>query len=110
MQNFLRSLFTNRFGLILAIANLVIIAFLRSGGATLLGMENFKNIVFMINLPARAVSVVLTAAVFEPMRMGGRAFITYYSLDMLVLVVFQWLFIGWLAHTIAKAIRPGAKS
>lgn len=107
MQNFLRSLFTNRFGLILAIINLALITFVRSGGAALLGMEQFKNQVFMMNLPARLVSVIFTGLVFEPMRPGNRSFLTYYPLDMVILVFLQWLLIGWLAQKIAKAIRSG---
>lgn len=107
MQNFLRSLFTNRFGLTLAIINLAIITFVRSGAATLLGMEQFKNLVFMVNLPARVISVMFTAAVFEPMWPGGGSYITYYPLDMLILVFLQWLFIGWLAQKIASAVRSG---
>lgn len=104
MQKFIRSFFTNRFGLILAIINLAIIAFVRTGGATLLGMERLKNLVFMVNLPARILSITFTATVFGPMNLNG-SFLTYYPLDNLILVFLQWLAIGWLAHKIARTFR-----
>lgn len=104
MQNFLKSLFSNRFGLILAIANLVIIAFVQSGAATLLGMEEFKRIVFMANLPARIISVMFTAVVFDP-QIAKMSFLSYYPLDNLILVFLQWLTIGWAAQKIARIFQ-----
>lgn len=104
MQNFLRSLFSNRFGLVLAIINLVIIAFVQSGGATLLGMEEFKRIVFIANLPARIVSITFTALVFDP-QLAKMSFLSYYPLDNLILVLLQWLTIGWAAQKIARIFQ-----
>jgi hypothetical protein len=104
MQNFLRSLFTNRFGLTLAIANLALIAFSRSGIFSLLGLENSEAMVFLVNMPARLVSMIFTSLFIG--RVTSRfSDVDFFTLDMLIFVFLQWLFVGWLAQAISKAIR-----
>lgn len=107
MQNFLRSLFTNRFGLILAITNLVLIAFSRSRALSLLGMHGSEAMVFLVNMPARVVSMIFSALFLVPVT-SRYSNVDYFTLDMLVFVFLQWLFIGWLAQRIAKALGSGA--
>ena len=104
MQNFLRSLFTNRFGMILAITNLVLIAFSRSRVFSLLGLENSEAMVFLVNMPARLVSMIFTTLFIG--RVTSRfSDIDFFTLDMLIFVFLQWLVVGWLAQRIARAIR-----
>lgn len=104
MQNFLRSLFTNRFGLMLAIANLTLIAFSRSRIFSVLGMENSEALVFLVNMPARLVSMIFTELFLG--RVTSRfSDVDFFTLDMLIFVFLQWLVVGWLAQRIARAIR-----
>ena len=107
MQDFIKSFFSNRIGKYLAVTNFLLIAVSRSEIIRFLEIENLKTLAFLLNLPARIVTSVLFYNFFTPEK---RLIIfldkDVYPLEMLVFVFLQWLFIGWLVQTIARAVRP----
>lgn len=105
MKKFIKSFLTNRLGLFFAIANLFVITINRSGISGLLGLDNFVIFSFILNLPARIASTILFEVILFPKRQFTKFDLNYYSLEMLIFVIFQWIFIGWLATIIAKNLR-----
>ena len=105
MPKLIYELFTNRSGNILAIGNLVLIAINASGLTTLLGLKALIRFSFLINLPARLVSVDVFGNAFVPYTPWQAGFSSY-ALGTLMFVYLQWIFIGWSARKISQAIQP----
>ena len=106
MREFVKDFFTNRFGNVLAIINFVVITFNRNGISERLGLENLELFTFIVNLPARVASLIMLEIFVSPKRFALRFDVNYYSLETLLFVYLQWLFIGWMAKAIARRIQP----
>lgn len=105
MKNFVVGLLTNRFGIVLATLN---VCYFVSDYFTNIfkTSNNFGKIIVVLNVPA----IILTAI---PLRIMDFLFSIpnlfsqrqLLSFIFLFFVTLQWLFIGWLAKTIALKIQ-----
>lgn len=82
--------FTNPIGNLLAIANLAMLALSHNW---LQSVRGFGKLARDMSFPATLASYVLVGSSDS-------------NLIIPPLVYFQWIFIGWLAHVIARQIRP----
>lgn len=103
MNKIIRAIFTNRLGNTLAIINFVMIALNRSGVTNILFRDGLAFPVFIANLPARIVSVMVSLVLFGDPRYG-RSVVESYSLQDLGFVYLQWVMIGAAATSIAAVI------
>lgn len=102
MKKFIVNLFSNRFGIVLATINLCYFASL---GFDPFGIR-YQLIFFLLNLPA----ILLTYLSGLGVRISVSAIISptemfFAKLLFTSLMIFQWLFIAWLAKTLAAQIR-----
>ena len=124
MRKFIVNLMTNRFGIVLAALNVCyfisrnLTGYIFSHGdgdrcvfvkyLVVKGMK-FQCPEFMlsINLPALTASVIqgdLTQSFFSDFCVYTQA--KFQIIFLAFFITFQWLFIGWTAKTIARAVRP----
>ena len=105
MKKFVGSLFSNRFGIVLAAINLCYLAgrgiglfdFLRTPSAKYFLSLNFPSLI-AAGLSLRAAQIFLPEISFEAqtgLKIGLFAFF----------IVIQWLSIGWLTKTLAEKLR-----
>jgi hypothetical protein len=107
MRNFIYSFFSNRLGNVLAIINFSLLAISQSGVVPLWPfLRRLPKILFLVNLPARMAPASIYWLVVPDGRYSALEPVTGDGFDVLLLTYLQWLFIGWLAHKIACAIRP----
>lgn len=102
MKKFIVKLFSNRFGIILATLNL---CYFVSKGNALFYHPSGKYFL-CANLPA-VISTGLSVEfirIFLP-NISPAAEMTLGNTLFVVFIVFQWLFIAWLARTIAQKLR-----
>ena len=107
MKCWIKELFENRLGNILAIVHFTLLAIVQSGIAMQLGFARLNDVMFDLSLPARLVSGTLAGIIFNglpELRLNFRP----NSIGLLVFIYLQWLFIGWLAKYIAARIQPNA--
>ncbi|HEX8287750.1 MAG TPA: hypothetical protein VF556_07145 [Pyrinomonadaceae bacterium] len=123
MRKFVVDLMTNRFGIVLAALNVCYLVsrkfvhyafshgsdecFYFKNSIFFWIKSNYAEIMFNINLPAALASLIqskLTQTIFSDF-----CFFTDAKIQIVFLAVFitlQWLFIGWMAKTLASAIQP----
>ena len=124
MRKFIADLMTNHFGIVLAALNVCYLvsrkfasyAFSHGNGgecvfyknnAFLTAKSHFADAMFNINSPAAFASLI--QGKFTQLVFSDFCFFTHAKLQIVFLalfITFQWLFIGWTAKTIARAIRP----
>lgn len=103
MNAIIKAIFTNRLGNTLAIVNFVLMALNGSGVTRILGPDGLYSPVFLVNLPARTASLLLSLFLYGEPR-SGRSIVETYSLQDLGFVYLQWAVIGALATPIAAEI------
>ena len=124
MRKFIAGLLTNRFGIVLAALNIcyfvsrnfVSYAFSHGDGDKCFFVKHYAfqwmrfqcaEFMLCINLPAVLTSVVqsrLTQNIFPDLCSFTQA--KFQIIFLAFFITFQWLFIGWTAKTIARAVRP----
>ena len=124
MKEFAKDLMTNRFGIILATLNVcylvsrkfVYFVFSHSNGEECVIFKHqvvswmklhYAETILSINSPAALASLIqgkFTHAVFPDFCSYTHA--KFQIIFLVFFIIFQWLFIGWAAKTIARAIRP----
>ena len=105
MKEFIKNLFSNRFGIILATLNL---CYFLSNSYIYNGYihNGFEKIMVMTNFPALLLAIVsskFVGALFQNISTHGGA--RFSIVLMMFFVTLQWLFIGWLSKTIARKIE-----
>ena len=106
MKKFIVNLFSNRFGILLAVLNLcyfvsktpVIFNFPRNVFGKLFLSLNAPALI-CAGISAKISEEFLTALSFEARYRLTSVFIAFF-------IVLQWLFIAWFARTIAQKFRP----
>jgi hypothetical protein len=93
IKEHLHDAFKNPFANLLAIANLALLAF--ANHPLLFRHDAYTILICDLNAPAVIGSVILTG------KLGSFALLP-------PLVYLQWIFIGWLAKTLARYYRPEA--
>lgn len=124
MRKFIADLMTNRFGIVLAAVNVcyfisknfVNYVFSHGDGERCVFVKYFEvqemklqcaEFMLSINLPALAASAIqsdLTQSFFPDF--CGFTQAKFQIIFLAFFITFQWLFIGWTAKTIARAIQP----
>ncbi len=123
MKKFMKELFANRLGIVLAALNVCYfvaqapVKFAFSRGDVNCSTHNYDaffwvkshyaQLMFDINLPALLAGFVqgrLMHAVLPDLCVFTHA--KFQIISLAVIITFQWLFIGWTAKTIARIIRP----
>lgn len=100
MKKFVYELVTNRLGIVLAAINLCFFAKLLSKSIN--ARENYFEIAMIVqNIPAS-----LSAYIVSYVPLYIFPFLHQYKLLFIIpFIVFQWLFIAWLAKFIARKLR-----
>ena len=102
MKKFIVNLFLNRFGIVLAALNVCYFA-----GNGIVPFQPSGMIFFCMNLPAAFATIcslgfvrlLLSEASFSRLMISVDLFFAFFT-------VLQWLFIAWIAKTIARKLRP----
>ena len=106
MKKFIVNLFSNRFGILLAVLNLCY--FVRKTPVLFNFPRNvFGKLFLSLNAPA-LICAGISAKISEEF-LTALSFETRYRLTSVFIAVFivlQWLFIAWFARTIAQKFRP----
>lgn len=103
MRKFIVDLFSNRFGIVLAAINL---CYLASKWNVLLYHPSGK-LFLCANLPAGIssfLSVEFTKIFWHRIPLATEAYLA--NIFLAFFIVLQWLFIAWIARTIAGKFRP----
>lgn len=106
MKNFIKSFFGNRLGNTFAIAVFIVITFNQSGICERLGLNSLQFPTFIINIPAWLASAIFFEIFVRHANHLANSNLNHYSLITLFFVYLQWVFIGWMAGTIARKIQP----
>jgi hypothetical protein len=108
MRNFIHNFFSNRLGNALAIINFSLLAISQSGIVPMWPfLRRLPKLLFLVNLPARMAPASIFWLIMPEVRIPGP--VDGDGSAILLLIYLQWLFIGWLAHRIACAIKPAHK-
>jgi hypothetical protein len=103
MKNFLVNLFSNRFGIVLAALNLCYFA----SKIYNFTASPFAKIFVCAHFPAVALTIFsLEFVKLFVHKISPLAETTLGNIFFAVFVVFQWLFIAWIAKTVAQKFRP----
>lgn len=105
LTNFAKGLLTNRFGIVLATLNVCYFAAKGFGNIIVHPLSNFDKILIIQNLPAAAFSFI-SLTVIKFLFTASDRFWSYRFMFLITLffVALQWLFIGWLAKTVARKL------
>jgi len=125
MRKFIVSLFSNRFGIVLATVNICYFlsrpffqqVFSHTHGEDcfvsdhfllfLMILSNFEQLMVNLNLPSVVLSLFPYMILRENlMKICGFTQIEIQFVFFSIFVVLQWLFIAWIARTIAQKFRP----
>jgi hypothetical protein len=124
MKNFVMNLITNRLGIVLAILNVCYLmsekpvkyafshgnveeCFIYNYDAFFWVKFHYAETMFNINLPALLAGLIhgrLVQTVFPDLCVFTHA--KFQIIFLALFITIQWLFIGWTAQTIARAVRP----
>src|SRR4051812_48671893 len=106
MRKFIVNLFSNRFGIVLAALNLCYLANQIYGKIDFVPTA-FAKFFFIINLPAAFSSYFFyqIISVFFS-KFEYRSEVNFKLAFFGVFIVFQWLFIAWIARIITQKLRP----
>lgn len=106
MKKFIVNLFSNRFGIVLATLNVCFFALKSSNMASV--PETFLGKVFVsLNLPAfifTRLCYEIPNALFAEISYSARMNLKFGLFASFI--VLQWLFIAWIAKTLAQKFRP----
>lgn len=123
MKKFVKELITNRFGIVLAALNICYFFFSKNYFSAFFKSceENYslcdRNSFYWINfycaklmLSINAVIVDITMSIYRFLpKVSNFSDSTNFQIQFFTfffLLIFQWLFIGWIAKNIAQGIRP----
>ena len=103
MKKFIVNLFSNRFGIVLAALNLCYFASkIDNFNAYLIG-----KLFVLIHFPAAALTLLALEFVqIFVHKIAPAAETTLGNMFFAAFIVFQWLFIAWIAKTLAQKFRP----
>ena len=103
MKKFIVNLFSNRFGIVLAALNLCYFA----SKVNNFTASPFRKIFVSLHFPAAALTIFsLEFVKVFVHKISPLAEATLENVFFAAFIVLQWLFIAWIAKTIARKFRP----
>lgn len=104
MKEFIKNLVSNRFGIILATLNVCYFVSHNRGAIRLLA--NYDELMISLNSPAALLTLIPVIIIKILFQMSYQfAFDQFGLVTFLFFVTLQWLFIGYLAKTVARKIE-----
>ena len=100
MKNFVKELITNRFGIVLATLN--VCYFVSLSSANFRSLRGFDILILALNIPASTLTFISASIIKFLFSMSYRMIYEQFAFGFgMFLIIFQWLFIAWLARKIA---------